>query len=303
MASAAADFIRDFGPWTAQERWEESQGASPSTIAAEITALWLAGEMADSLGDKNRARGYWATGDHWAYKPNDNLEAWTFTSSGGVGNGKYYQRIEAGGGPDQPWDPNDDARYWIANGGAHMREKDVLDGGFLELVRFGVRRARDYHIMETISDYDSHLRVQTNKGPSYFRYTGDRYNYDDSSGRQTNGMLWPFFTGERGSFEMALRRELGQSKIEIEESSIPYIEAMEAFATPSFMLPEQVWDNGEFQGLPTGAATPLGWTHGEYLKIIAARMEATSPTFIPEVSARARKLEGLSWDQIQKLSR
>src|SRR5262249_38714457 len=46
MVRRAADFIQSFGPWTPQERWEEIYGASPSTIAAEITALWTASEIA-----------------------------------------------------------------------------------------------------------------------------------------------------------------------------------------------------------------------------------------------------------------
>jgi len=302
MVRNAANFIKDVGPWTAQERWEESQGASPSTLAAEISALWLAGEMAEEQGDLALARTYWAVGDQWAYKPNDNVEAWTFTTTGGLGNGKYYERIEAAGGPDQNWNPNDESRYSIANGGPYLRDKDVLDGGFLELVRLGVRRARDYHIMETVSEYDRYIRRETSKGASYFRYTEDRYNYDDSSGRQTHGMLWPILTGERGFFELALRRELGQSKLEIEEAVLPYIEAMEAFATPSLMIPEQVWDAGEFQGLPTGAATPLGWAHGEYLKLIASRFDLHGE-FLPTAAARSRRLEALTWDQIRKLHR
>lgn len=301
MVTRAADFIADFGPWSSQERWEESQGASPSTIAAQVAAIWLAGEMAEAKGDLTRARTYWATGDGWAYKPNDNIEAWTFTTTGGLGNGKYYERVEGAANPDQHWDPNDEARYNIANGGPYIREKDVIDGGFLELVRLGVRRARDYHVMETVSEYDRYLRRDTVKGASYYRYTADRYNYDDGSGRNTAGMLWPILTGERGFFELALRRELGQSKVEIEEGIIPYIEAMESFATPSHMIPEQVWDGGDFQGLPTGSATPLGWAHGEYLKLIASRFDLQAD-FLPSVVARSKRLEGMTWEQIRKLN-
>ncbi len=273
LVRRASDFIADFGPWTAQERWEEAMGVSPSTVAAQIAALWSAGSIAEAVGDTARARRYWDTADAWSSKPGDNLEAWTFTTSGKHGNGKYYVRIEAAGSPDQSWDPNDDARIRLSNGGDTLREKDILDGGFLELVRLGVRKALDYHVMETVHEYDRVLKVETRHGPGYFRYTGDLYNYDDENNRQTKGMLWPFLTGERANFELAYRLESGFDRLSAKESLVPYVEAMEGFATPSYMLPEQVWDSGARQGLPTGAATPLGWTHGEYVKLLAARKD------------------------------
>src|SRR5205807_9142644 len=43
------------------------------------------------------------------------------------------------------------------------------------------------------------------------------------------------------------------------------------------MLPERVWDAARIParrlrpGRPTGAAMPLGWTHPEYVKLVASR--------------------------------
>jgi glucoamylase len=56
LSKRALDFIADFGPWTAQERWEENFGASPSTIAAEIAALWVGADLAEAMGDHERAQ-------------------------------------------------------------------------------------------------------------------------------------------------------------------------------------------------------------------------------------------------------
>jgi len=49
---------------------------------------------------------------------------------------------------------------------------------------------------------------------------------------------------------------------------------MEGFASPTGMLPEQVWDAPDyaekfmFLGRPTGAAMPLMWAHAEYIKLL-----------------------------------
>src|SRR5208337_3901919 len=75
----AADFIvtvpkapRGYG----NERWEEDQGYSPSTIAAEIAGLVCAA--------------YWQ----------GMVENWTFTTSGPIGNGRYYERVDDDGNPN-----------------------------------------------------------------------------------------------------------------------------------------------------------------------------------------------------------
>ena len=52
---AAADFIVDHGPKTEQERWENQEGYSPATIAAEIAGLICAADIARRNGD-TRAR-------------------------------------------------------------------------------------------------------------------------------------------------------------------------------------------------------------------------------------------------------
>ncbi len=279
MVSRAADFIVRFGPWTAQERWEENFGASPSTIAAQIAALFLAADMAKAQHDLKRAATYFDTAQAWSQKERDNLEAWTFTTRGRKGNGKYYQRIEGAQSHDQKWDPNDSVTFNIGNDGGAHREADVLDGGFLELVRLGVRAANDYHVLESLPEYDADIRVDTVKGPGFFRYSGDRYNYDDDNGgRQTKGMLWPLLSGERGHYEIQAAREraaLEPARLnqDVDAAAVPYIQAIEAFATPSLYVPEQVWDEGARVGKPTGAATPLGWAHGEYIKLLRSRRD------------------------------
>ena len=263
MVKRAADFVEKFGPWSPQERWEDAFGVSPSTMAAELTALAAAADWARRMGDLERARSYHQKASEWSAK----LEDWTFTSSGGHGDGRYYQRVEAAAKFDQIWDPNDNVYFFLANQGGFRREKDVTDGGFLELVRFGVRKALSRSVLDTIPKYDSTLRVDVEGfGPSFYRYFGDRYNFDDRTGEQTQGMLWPLLTGERGHFEIGRSAEL--NNVDPSNAGSPYVSAMEHFATSSYMLPEQVWSDGDRKGKPTGSATPLGWTHAEYIKLL-----------------------------------
>lgn len=54
MVKSAASFIVKEGPVTEQERWEENSGFSPSTLAAEITALICAAHWAKERGKIER---------------------------------------------------------------------------------------------------------------------------------------------------------------------------------------------------------------------------------------------------------
>jgi glucoamylase len=304
MVSRAADFIQQFGPWSPQERWEETFGASPSTIASELSALWVAADMAHSMGDEARAQKYNQTADGWAYKPNDNIDSWTFTTTGPHGNGKYYIRIEGASSLDAWWDPNDELEFDLANGAGRYKEKAVTDGGFLELVRYGVKNALDAHILDTLPEYDGTIRVDVEgKYPGFRRYYGDRYNRDDITGVNTAGMMWPLLTGERGHYEIARAAESNLSPVHLDLAVDPYVQAMEAFSTPSLMIPEQVWDAGPGAGQPTGAATPLGWSHGEYIKLLRSRLERRVWDQIPLVVNRTHQLNRMNWGQIQAFDR
>lgn len=291
LVRRAGDFIQRVGPWTSQERWEENCGVSPSTLAAEIAALWTAGEMSAAVGDQTRAESFVATADHWSGRQGDNVEAWTFTTSGALGNGRYYERIEAASDADQTWNPNDNATFLIKNeGGQVVREKDVVDAGFLELARLGVRRANDPHLVDSLPEVDNNIRVDTPRGPGFFRYLGDRYGRDEANGQHTAGMLWPLLTGERGHYEFARALENGSNGDAVIAS---YITWMERFSSPWLTLPEQVWDAGSRMGASTGAATPLGWAHAEYVKLLASRAEGRVVDQIPSVMERTRFLSTL----------
>lgn len=302
MLKTAADFLVTGGqvkilwndttinpPFTQQERWEEQQGYSTSTTAAIIAGLVSAADIATQAGDTKSAERYLATADKYSAE----LESLTFTTKGSLkgdlGNGKYYLRINSND------DPNDHSALETSNGQVIDNESQVIDGGFLELVRYGVRAATDSHILETIPEYDNLqlpdlLRTKyefTFPGvegtfPGWRRYGIDGYGEDIVTGRgymesdkssNARGRVWPFFTGERGHYELELAKTTGS--IDIETLRNTYVKAMELFANEGMMLPEQVWDgvgnNGIYNyrlGQGTNVATPLAWTHAEYIKLL-----------------------------------
>jgi glucoamylase len=162
--------------------------------------------------------------------------------------------------------------------------KEIVDAGFLELVRYGVRGPRDPLIVESLRVVDSVLKVDTPGGPCWRRFNHDGYGQAEDGGPYTGvgrGRAWPLLTGERGHYELAAGRDASL-----------YLRTMEQLSTPTGMLPEQVWDAPDipsahqFLGRPTESAVPLAWAHAEYIKL--ARSIEAKQVFdrIPEVADR-----------------
>ena len=252
----AADFILEHGPATVQERWEEETGYSPSTIAAEIAGLICAADIARRNGDTNSAARYESTADSWA----KNVEKWTATSTGPHGDGIYYLRIS------DDTNPNDGDKLEINSNGGTYDERAIVDAGFLELVRLGIKRADDPLVLRSIAVVDRLLKVGTAAGDAWYRYNHDAYGertdggaYD---GRNGHGRLWTLLTGERGQYEIALR-DTGAARSRLD--------TMLRFANQAGMLPEQVWDQpiraSAATGSGTGSATPLAWSMAQFIRL------------------------------------
>lgn len=149
--------------------------------------------------------------------------------------------------------------------------REIIDSGFLELVRYGIRRADDPLIVDSLKVVDHVLKRQTSRGPCWRRYNHDGYGQRKDGGPYEGygqGRSWPLLTGERGHYELAAGHD-----------PQPYIMAMERFASKGGMLPEQVWDDddipaaGMFRGEPAGSAQPLVWAHAEYLKLLRSAVD------------------------------
>ncbi|KGI81041.1 glucoamylase [Actinopolyspora erythraea] len=266
----SADFIVENGPATPQERWEEESGYSPSTIAAEIAGLVTAADIARQHGDHRAARRYLATADEWQRK----VEDWTFTTTGPHGDGEYYQRVDDDG------DPNNGHRLCLNNGGGCHDERAVVDAGFLELVRLGVKPADDQAVLDSLPETDERLRVLTPNGPGWYRYNHDGYGEAAGGEPYTGegiGRLWPLLTGERGEYEIASGDSAGT-----------HLETMARMANEGYLIPEQVWDrksgDGFVFGEGTGSATPLAWSMSQFVQL-AHNMDAGRNLDTPAVVA------------------
>jgi glucoamylase len=253
----AADFIVSKGPATEQERWEEKGGYSPSTIAAEIAGLVCAAEAASANGDRNSAARYLRTADEWA----QHVDRWTLTS-GTRADHPHYLRITEND------DPGDGAKIEINSGGGTYDEREIVDAGFLELVRLGIKSASDSSVVNSLAMVDRMIKVQTPHGPGWYRYNHDAYGETDSGGdydgRTGRGRLWSLLTGERGEYELARGNR---------QAARRHLDAMMGFANDGMMIPEQIWDRkvspgpGFRFGEGTGSATPLAWSMAQFIRL------------------------------------
>lgn len=279
-----ANFIARTGPKTGQERWEEKGGYSPSTIAAEIAGLVCAADIAQKNADEVSAKNWLAKADDWTKK----VESWTATTNGKYGDGNYYIRLSANG------NPNAGAKIELNNNAGIFPENEIVDAGFLELVRLGIKSPSDPLIVKSLKVVDEVLRVNTPNGEGFYRYNHDGYgefydgrawNYDRKwSGK---GHLWALLSGERGQYEIALKSQDSSSKTQAVNPQAR-LQTMANFANEGMMIPEQVWSqpNGVFQfGEGAGSATPLAWSMAQFIRL-AVNLKHGKNLDTPEVVAR-----------------
>ncbi|MFC5862358.1 glycoside hydrolase family 15 protein [Acidicapsa dinghuensis] len=286
VLNGAAYLIRN-GPVTQQERWEEASGYSPSTLASNIAALICASAMCRDKSDEETANFI----EEYADYLESHIETWTVTRTGSLLDGvsTYYMRIlpEQIGQP-HPGEDKELRMLHIANHApgepCDFPARNVVDGGFLELVRYGIRRVDDPIIVDTIKVIDAVLKTDTPAGPAWHRYNHDGYGQQAPGEPFTKygvGRIWPLLAGERGHYELAAGR-----------STEPYIRAMEGFASNTGLLPEQSWDEADrpeihmWLGKPTGSAMPLMWAHAEYIKLLRSTADGKVYDAIPEVARR-----------------
>src|SRR5271167_4655637 len=84
--------------------------------------------------------------------------------------------------------------------------REVIDGGFLELVRYGIRRADDPLIVDSLKVVDHVLRIETPYGVGWRRYNHDGYGQGKDGGpfiHYGQGRAWPLLGGERAHYELA----------------------------------------------------------------------------------------------------
>jgi glucoamylase len=299
----AAGFLVRYAPVTQQERWEEIAGYSPSTLAAVIVGLICAADLARAHGAPELAHFLEEHAD-WI---ESHLEDWTVTNNGVLDPEvkRHFMRIR----PPECGDPyaHEECGKEIVHINnlapgekSDFEAREIIDAGFLELVRYGVRAAGDPLIVDSLKVVDRVLKVDTPKGPCWLRYNHDGYGQRADGGPFIGwgqGRAWPLLVGERAHYELAAGREVGG-----------LIETIEKFASSGGMLPEQIWDAPDLDGLvlggPAGSAMPLVWAHSEYLKLLRSADDGRVFDCIPIVEDRyARGNHPPSHIEVFKVSR
>src|SRR5580658_8909534 len=270
MVRKAAVFIAINGPVTQQDRWEEDGGYSTFTMAAEISALLIAADMAEALGEARAAEFLRHMADTW----NFNIERRTYAVNTDlarqVGVEGYYVRITpppSGDGAASPLQGFVPIKNCAPGSSGTAAAVEIVSPDALALVRFGLRAADDPRMVNTIKVIDKLLRVKLPQGPAWYRYNGDGYGEHadgspfDGSG---TGRPWPLLAGERAHYELAAgRADLAEALLGVMENS----------TDANRLIPEQVWDAKDiserelFVGKASGSACPLVWAHSEYIKL------------------------------------
>ncbi|BDI19659.1 hypothetical protein ANSO36C_54610 [Nostoc cf. commune SO-36] len=287
MILRAAGYLIRHGPATQQERWEENSGYSPSTLASNIAALICAAQFVRERGDEATAQFI----EEYADFLECHIEEWTVTTEGTLVPGikRHYIRITPTdiNNPQPHENPNQGTLFISSQPPGEPAEfpaKEIVDGGFLQLVRYGIRKPDDSIIVDSVKVIDAVLKVDTPVGPCWHRYNHDGYGQQEDGSAYVGwgkGRAWPLLTGERGHYELAVGGDVKT-----------YIKVMEGFASDTCLLPEQIWDEADkpdahlYLGKPTGSAMPLMWAHAEYIKLLRSTHDGRVFDFIPEVANR-----------------
>jgi glucoamylase len=289
----AAGFLVRHAPITYQERWEENAGYSPSTLAAAIAGVLCAAEIVRAHESAELA----AFLEEFADWIEHHIEDWTVTNEGVLHPEirRHYMRIRP---------PERGEAYACESCGTEtirlnnrppgtrteFAAREIVDAGFLELVRYGVRRADDPLIVDSLQVVDAVLKRELPQGPGWLRYNWDGYGQRPDGGPFQGwgqGRVWPLLTGERAHYELAAGKDIAA-----------LIHTYENFATCGQMLPEQVWDEADLPsasmrlGEPAGSAVPLVWAHAEYLKLLRSALDGKVFDRIDPVYERYCKPEG-----------
>src|SRR6266480_4408019 len=269
---AAANFVISHGPSSGPERWEEQGGYSPSTISAEIAGLVAAADIANKNGDTDSAHVWQGVADDWQRS----VEGWTVTKNGPLASHPYFIRLSKTG------DPNAAISYNVGNGGPTLDQRNVIDAGFLELVRLGLEPSNDPAVIQSLPVVDATIKTNTTSGSGWHRYNGDGYGDGATDGHpwapsgKGTGHLWPVLTEERGEYDMSN----GQTS-----PALTLLSTMRNFASGVGLIPEQDWELpnlapspygtdptvasiGFQNGHPAGSAAPLTWSAGVYVRLL-----------------------------------
>jgi glucoamylase len=233
MVHGAASFLLRHGMVSQQGRWEATPGYSVYTVATEIAALLAAAEFSSP----EEASFLQDTADAWYDSIDELLDAEGTPLAQEHGVSGYYMRAT----PPEMIEAKEigHLRVLMPNhhfGGKHRRAIDLVIPDALALVRFGLRRADDPRIVNTVRVIDATLKRETRTGPGWVRSTYDGYGEkDDGSPFKKTGIgrVWPLLAGERAHYEIAFGNW---------DFALELLRTISRQTSQAGMIPEQVWD-------------------------------------------------------------
>ena len=185
-------------------------------------------------------------------------------------------RITTNGKPD-----DGTTRNWANGAGVHP-ENAIVDAGFLELTRLGVKAPNDPYVAHSLTAVDQSIKVATPSGDTWKRYTFDGYGETADGAPWTGvgiGRPWPLLSGERGEYVLANGGD-----------ALPYLQTMANTANSGYLIPEQIWDQADPTGFNhvfgkgTGSAAPLAWATAQFVRL-AQGIASGKPVETPSVVA------------------
>ena len=291
----AANFLTAHGPSFGSERWEEQGGFSPSTIAAEIAGLVAAADLARANGDASSAALWLGVADDWQRS----IKGWTVTTNGPLAAHPYFIRLSKTG------DPNAAITYNVGNGGPTLDQREVIDAGFLELVRLGELPATD-------PDVSSRCRSST-------RRSGRRRRAGRAGTATTaTATATAAATGGRGRRAARAPATSGpcsrpsapssRSRPATRPARRRCSQGMDDFASGVGLIPEQDWELPDLAASPfgtdptlasigfanggaAGSASPLTWSAASFVRLaadLAAEAQRRPARRHPRALRRAR---------------
>ena len=257
-------------PVTQQERWEENPGYSPSTLAAVISGLVCAADLARAHGSTDVADSFLGYAD-WI---ESHLDEWTTTENGCLLRGRKaplrpHHAARPRRAVSQRFHPGRDPPHRQPRSGRERRLRSPR--GY----RWRLPRTRPLrHPPRRRSAHDrlpqGHRPCPQDRNPQRCLLASlQPRRLRAGQGWRPLHLLWARVAPGR-----CLAANGPTTSLPWATTSQSFITAFEKFSSIGGMLPEQVWDyadmpeEGLFLGFSAGSAQPLVWAHAEYLKLL-----------------------------------
>ena len=165
--------------------------------------------------------------------------------------------------------------------------KEIVDAGFLELVRFGVRKAGDPLIEDSLKVVDAVLKVDTPKGPCWKRYNHDGYGQrDDGKLIHRLGRGTAMAAADRRTCHLRTGRRSRHRCLLARHREFHHRHRPDS-GTDLGLVPTCRTSSCTFGGA-TGSAIPLMWAHSEYVKLLRSVVDKRVFDLIEPVAERYR---------------